>query len=56
MERIKRNTKFQSGINKVSFLSEQTRIAGNLFLPENYNPESNYSAIVCITPASAINK
>lgn len=54
MERIKRNTKFQSGINKVSFLSEQTRIAGNLFLPENYNPESIYSAIVCITPASGI--
>lgn len=42
------------GINKVNFLSEGTRISGNLFIPENYNPNGNFTAIVCITPASGI--
>lgn len=46
--------KYVAGKNKVNFLSEGTRIAGNLFIPESYNPNGNYSAIVCITPASGI--
>ena len=43
-----------AGKNKVSFLSEQTRIAGHLFLPEGYSEEGNYRAIIVITPASGI--
>lgn len=46
--------KYVAGKNKVNFLSEGTRIAGNLFVPENFNPNGNFSAIVCITPASGI--
>jgi len=45
---------YVAGKNKVSFLSEGTRISGNLFVPENYNPNGRFSAIVCITPASGI--
>jgi len=43
-----------SGKNKVAFTSEQTRIAGNLFLPANYDPAKQYPALVVITPASGI--
>ena len=46
--------KFTAGKNKVNFLSEGTRIAGNLYVPESYSPNRHYSAIVCITPASGI--
>ncbi len=46
--------KYVAGKNKVNFLSEGTRISGNLFVPENYSPNGNFSAIVCITPASGI--
>ncbi|WP_412987347.1 alpha/beta hydrolase [Pontimicrobium sp. IMCC45349] len=45
---------FVAGKNKVNFLSEGTRISGNLFVPENYSADGNFSAIVCITPASGI--
>ncbi len=45
---------FVSGKNKVNFMSEGTRIAGNLFIPDNYNPQGDFPAIVCITPASGI--
>ncbi len=44
----------QGGKNKVSFLSEKTRIAGNLFLPKGYSKDGDYQAIVVITPASGI--
>lgn len=42
------------GKNEVSFQSEGTRIAGHLFIPENYNEKGNYRAIVVITPASGV--
>lgn len=45
---------YTSGRNKVNFLSEGTRIAGNLFVPDNYDPNGDFAAIVCITPASGI--
>lgn len=45
---------YQEGINKISFLSEGTRIAGNLFVPKNYTSKGKFPAIVCITPASGI--
>ncbi|WP_196887502.1 alpha/beta hydrolase [Aureivirga sp. CE67] len=48
------DVKFVAGKNKVNFLSEGTRIAGNLFVPESYSPDGNFPAIVCITPASGI--
>ncbi|CAM1374458.1 alpha/beta hydrolase [Tenacibaculum xiamenense] len=48
------NTSIQSGKNEVNFLSENTRIAGNLFFPPNYQVDKKYPAIVCITPASGI--
>ncbi|WP_104399282.1 alpha/beta hydrolase [Vibrio penaeicida] len=44
----------KSGKNKVSFQSENTRIAGNVFLPPNYKPSKSYPAIVVITPASGV--
>ncbi|MCT4590586.1 MAG: alpha/beta hydrolase [Carboxylicivirga sp.] len=47
-------TQYVAGINKVSFLSEGTRISGNLFVPPNYNEDGNFSAIVVITPASGV--
>lgn len=46
--------KYNEGKNKVSFLSEQTRIAANLFLPKGYSEDGDYPAIVVITPASGI--
>ncbi|NQX86395.1 MAG: alpha/beta hydrolase [Flavobacteriaceae bacterium] len=46
--------KYMVGKNKVNFLSEGTRIAANLFVPENYSPNRSFLAIVCITPASGI--
>lgn len=45
---------YVEGINKVSFLSEGTRIAANLFIPKNFDINGKFSAIVCITPASGI--
>ncbi|MCT4615352.1 MAG: alpha/beta hydrolase [Marinifilaceae bacterium] len=48
------NTHYVAGINKVSFLSEGTRMAGNLFMPPNYSPNGNFSAIIVITPASGV--
>ncbi len=47
-------TEYQEGKNKVAFLSENTRIAGNVFLPPHYNKNKSYPAIVVITPASGI--
>lgn len=44
----------QDGKNSVSFLSEQTRIAGNVFVPKGYSKDKNYPAIVVITPASGV--
>lgn len=45
---------YHSGKNKVAFLSENTRVAGNVFLPPNYNKNKSYPALVVITPASGI--
>lgn len=45
---------YVAGKNNVNFLSEGTRIAGHLFVPENYSPSNTYAAIVVITPASGI--
>jgi len=45
---------YNEGRNKVAFLSENTRIAGNVFLPPNYNKNNSYPALVVITPASGI--
>lgn len=45
---------YHSGKNKVSFMSEQARIAGNVFLPPNYDSKKSYPAVVVITPASGI--
>lgn len=45
---------YHSGKNKVAFLSENTRIAGNVFLPANYDKNKSYPALVVITPASGI--
>lgn len=44
----------KAGKNKVSFLSEGTRIAANLFLPKGYSKNGSYRAVVAITPASGI--
>lgn len=48
------HTQMQAGKNQVNFLSENIRIAGNLFLPPNFQSSKKYPAIVCITPASGI--
>lgn len=45
---------YHSGKNKVSFTSEQTRIAGNVFLPPYYDKNKRYPAIIVVTPASGI--
>ncbi len=45
---------YQEGKNKVAFLSEQSRIAGNVFLPPDYNRSNSYPALVVITPASGV--
>ena len=45
---------YQEGKNKVAFLSENTRIAGNVFLPPNYSKNTRYPALVVVTPASGI--
>lgn len=45
---------YTEGLNKVSFTSEGTRIAGHLFIPKGYDSTKNLKAIVCITPASGI--
>ena len=45
---------YHSGKNKVSFMSEQTRVAGNVFLPPGYSKHKSYPALVVITPASGI--
>ena len=45
---------YHEGKNKVAFLSENTRIAGHVFLPPGYDKAKSYPAIVVITPASGI--
>lgn len=45
---------YQPGINKVAFLSENVRVAGNVFLPPHYDSNKRYPAIVVITPASGV--
>lgn len=45
---------YRVGKNKVAFLSENTRIAGHVFLPPNYKSHKRYPAIVVITPASGV--
>ena len=45
---------YQQGQNKVSFLSENVRVAGNVFLPPHYDANKSYPAIVVITPASGV--
>lgn len=47
-------TDYVTGKNKVSFISEGTRVAGHLFVPKGYNKKGNYRAIVVITPASGV--
>ena len=42
------------GPNRVSFDSEGTRCAANLFLPPDFDASARYPAIVCVTPASGI--
>lgn len=45
---------YKSGENKVNFLSEHTRVAGNIYLPPNYDKNKSYPAIIAITPASGV--
>ena len=47
-------SEYQQGKNKVSFLSENVRVAGNVFLPPHYDANKSYPAIVVITPASGV--
>lgn len=44
----------KTGKNGVHFMSEKSKIAGNLFLPEDYDKNKEYPAIVVITPASGV--
>ncbi|WP_260869971.1 hypothetical protein [Vibrio jasicida] len=39
---------YHDGKNKVAFLSENVRIAGNVFLPPNYDESKNYPALVVL--------
>ncbi|ACA84993.1 peptidase S15 [Shewanella woodyi ATCC 51908] len=45
---------FNTGKNAVNFLSENVRISGNLYLPDNYSANGSFPAIVVITPASGV--
>ncbi len=45
---------FTEGLNKVNFLSEGTRMAGNLFVPANYREDGKLKAIVVVTPAGGV--
>jgi len=45
---------YAEGKNKVNFLSEGTRIVGNLFVLETYNKKGNFKALVVITPSSGV--
>ena len=45
---------YHVGKNKVSFLSDGIRMAGNVYLPVGYSKNKKFPAIVVITPASGI--
>jgi hypothetical protein len=45
---------FKSGKNKVWFLSEGTKVVGNLYLPQSYKKGDKLSAILVIGPKGAV--
>jgi len=47
-------TDFNIGRNKVHFLSEGTKVVGNLYLPKNYKKGQKLPAIVVIGPKGAV--
>jgi fermentation-respiration switch protein FrsA (DUF1100 family) len=46
--------KLSSGQNKVEFLSNGTKLVGNLFCPAPFNPSLQYSAIVVAGPMGTV--
>lgn len=44
------NNKFVSGVNKVTFKSFGVDLVGNLYLPEDFDPNKKYKAIVSASP------
>jgi hypothetical protein len=48
--------KLSSGQNKVEFLSNGTKLVGNLFCPAPFNPSLQYSAIVVAGPMGTVKK
>jgi len=50
----KTNLNLQAGKNSINFLSENVKIAGDLFLPKDYDKNAKYSAIVVVAPASGV--
>lgn len=47
-------TSFKSGKNKIWFLSEGTKVVGNLYLPKNYKEDVKLPAIVIIGPKGSV--
>ncbi len=47
-------TEFKSGKNKIWFLSEGTKVVGNLYLPKSYKEGVTLPAIVVIGPKGAV--
>ena len=45
---------FHRGENTVSFLSDGKKLAGNVYIPENYKENEKLPAIVIVTPATGI--
>ena len=45
---------YKIGENKVTFLSEGIKLAGNLNIPENYKEGDKFPAIIFITPATGV--
>ena len=51
---VKYSQKLQVGRNPVWFLSEGKKLAGNVFIPENFKEGEELPAIVTVTPAGAV--
>lgn len=49
-----KNKEFHIGENKISFLSDGNKLAGNVYIPENYNEGDELPAIIFATPATGI--
>jgi len=45
---------YKIGENKVTFLSEGIKLAGNVYIPENYKEGKKLPAIIFITPATGV--